>query len=59
MKTLLKQYGGLALIVIGAILLVVCYAAHCQSNGELLTGLAFVVLGFIMHIWLQKHGEKY
>ena len=56
---ILKQYGGLALIVIGAILLVVCYIAHCQSNGELLTGLALVVGGYILHIWLQKHAEKY
>jgi len=59
MKALLKLYGGLALILFGAILLIVCYLFHCQSNGELLTGLALVVTGFILHIWLQKHGEKY
>ena len=60
--TVVKEYRtlwGLALILLGAILLVVCYVAHWQSNAELLTGLGLVVLGFILHIWLQKHGEKY
>ena len=56
---ILKLYGGLALIVIGAILLVVCYVADCQSNAELLTGLLLVVAGYFLHIWLQKHAEKY
>ncbi len=56
---ILKLYGGLALILIGAILLVVCYVAKCESNAELLIGLMFIVLGFILHIWQQKRGEKY
>ena len=55
----LKQYGGLALILIGAILLVVCYVARCESNTELLIGLTLIVLGFLLHIKLQKRGEKY
>jgi len=50
---------GLALMGIGAILLLVCYLAHCESNTELLIGLMFIVLGFILHIWQQKKGEKY
>ena len=56
---MLKQYGGLALIFIGAILLIVCKVAGWQSNIELLTGLLLVVAGYFLHIWLQKHGEKY
>ncbi len=56
---ILKLYGGLALIVFGAILLVVCYLARCESNAELLIGLLLIVLGFILHIRLQKSGEKY
>ena len=56
---ILKLYGGLALILIGAILLVVCYVAKCESNAELLIGLMFIVFGFILHIWQQKRGEKY
>ena len=55
----LKQYGGQALMVIGALLLITCRIAGWQSNGELLTGLIFVVLGYIVYLWLQKHGEKY
>ena len=55
----LKQYGGLALILIGAILLVGCFVAKCESNTELLIGLALIVLGFILHVWQQKRNEKY
>jgi hypothetical protein len=46
----LKPYLGLALIVIGALLLVVCYAVQWQSNAELLTGLALIVAGYFLHI---------
>ena len=56
---ILKQYGGQALMAIGAVLLIVCRIAGWQSNGELLTGLLLVVLGYIAYLWLQKHGEKY
>ena len=55
----LKRYGGQALMAIGAVLLIVCRVAGWQSNGELLTGLIMVVLGYILHLWLQKHDEKY
>ena len=56
---ILKQYGGQALMAIGAVLLIVCRIAGWQSNGELLTGLLLVVLGYIAYLWLQKHDEKY
>jgi hypothetical protein len=49
----------MALMFIGAILLIVCKLADWQSNVELLVGLALVVLGYVLHIWLQKLGEKY
>lgn len=55
----LKQYGGQALMAIGAALLIVCRIAGWQSNIELLIGLTLVVLGYIISLWLQKHGEKY
>ena len=57
--SLLKRYGGVALIIIGAILLLVCKLAGWQSNTELLIGLICVVLGYFMHLWLQKRGQKY
>ena len=56
---ILKQYGGQALMAIGAVLLIVCRIAGWQSNSELLTGLVLVVLGYIAYLWLQKHDEKY
>ena len=55
----LKQYGGLALMAIGAVLLVVCRIVGWQSNAELLAGWLMIVLGYIVYLWLQKHGEKY
>ena len=55
----LIPFIGLALIAFGAILLMVCYVARWQSNAELLTGLMLILLGFVLHVWLQKHGEKY
>ena len=59
LKIASKKYGGVALMGIGAILLMVCKLAGCQSNAELLTGLALVVVGYLLHIWLQKYGQKY
>jgi hypothetical protein len=53
------KYLGMALIVIGVIFLIVCKLADWQSNAELLIGLICVVLGYILHLWLQKYGQKY
>ena len=52
-------YAGVALMVIGALLLLLCYLLHIQSNPELLTGLALIIFGAVVHVWLQKKGEKY
>jgi hypothetical protein len=57
--TALKRYGGMALMSVGAMLLMVCKLAGWQSNGELITGLLLVVLGYMLHLWLQKRGQKY
>jgi hypothetical protein len=54
-----KPHIGLALMFIGAVLLVLCKLVGWQSNAELLTGLAMVVMGYVLYIWLRKHGEKY
>ncbi|MBQ3752667.1 MAG: hypothetical protein II864_03865 [Prevotella sp.] len=53
------KYLGMALIVIGVLLLMVCKLAGWQSNAELLIGLALVVSGYFLHVWLQKYGQKY
>ena len=53
------KWTGLALMMVGAILLIVCYVAKWESNAELLIGLALIILGFVWHIRQQKRGEKY
>jgi hypothetical protein len=53
------KYLGMALIVIGVLLLIVCKLAGWQSNAELLIGLSLVVSGYFLHVWLQKYGQKY
>ena len=56
----LKQYGGLALISIGAILLAVSYiVGWTSSNLVLLLGLAIIIFGVVLHIKQQKKGDKY
>lgn len=49
----------MALMTVGAVLLLVCYMIKWESNGELLTGLGLVIGGYILHLWLQKQGERY
>jgi membrane-bound ClpP family serine protease len=56
----LRQYGGLALITIGAILLMVAYlVGWTSSNLVLLVGLALIVIGVILHVRQYKKSEKY
>ena len=50
---------GVALLMSGALLLVVCRLAGWQTNAELLIALSLVIFGYVLHIWLQKHSEKY
>ena len=55
----LKRFWGVALMAIGALLLLVCRLAGWQSNTELLIGLILIIFGFIGHVRSQKTGEKY
>ena len=55
----LKRLWGVALMAIGALLLLVCQLAGWQSNTELLIGLILIIFGFIGHVRSQKTGEKY
>jgi len=58
--TIIKPYIGVALIVIGALLLAVCYVVGwTSSNLMLLTDLIIIVLGAFMHIKHIKSNEKY
>jgi glucose uptake protein GlcU len=56
---IVKPYFGVALMTVGALLLLVCKLAGWQTNAELLIGLVLIILGFILHVWQQKRGEKY
>ncbi len=54
------SFGGVALILIGAILLATSYFTGLSHlNIVLWTGLLFVTLGIVLHVWLLKRREKY
>ena len=56
----MKQYIGIALVVAGALLLIVSYiAGWTSSNIVLLTGLIIIILGAALHIRQLKKGGKY
>ena len=56
----LGQLIGVALVIIGALFLIVAYlAGWTSSNLVLLIGLIIIIIGIIMHVKLAKSGEKY
>ena len=56
----LKQLTGVALVLAGALFLIVSYlAGWTSSNIVLLCGLLIILIGVIMHVKLAKSGEKY
>ena len=56
----MKQYIGIALVVAGALLLIVSYiAGWTSSNIVLLTGLIIIILGVVWHVKYIKFAEKY
>ena len=56
---LIRQYGGVALIIIGALLLFTDYMSWLTGNTVLLTGLFLIILGIILYVWMQKRAGKY
>jgi len=55
-----KRLLGVALVLAGALFLIVCFlAGWTSSNWVLLTGLIIILLGIMMHVKLGKSGEKY
>ena len=60
MMTGLKSYLGVALVIIGALLLMVGYiAGWTSSNLVLLAGLILIIIGAVQYIRQQKKSEKY
>ena len=56
----LGSYMGVALILVGALLLIVGYiAGWTSSNLVLLAGLILIIIGVVQHIRQQKKSEKY
>ena len=59
-RNLINTYLGVALVITGALLLIVSYlAGFTDNNLVLLTGLIIIVLGAVLHVRHQKKGEKY
>ena len=50
---------GKALVMAGALLLLLCYVTDRESNAELLAGLILIILGLIYDVWQLKRGAKY
>jgi len=56
----IRQLTGVALVIIGALFLIVAYlAGGTSSNIVLLIALIIIIIGVIMHVKLAKSGEKY
>ena len=56
----IKTYLGVALIVVGALLLGIGFIAGLTSNNfVLLGGLLMIIIGVVLHVKQQKKGEKY
>ena len=56
----LRQLTGVALVIIGALFLIIAYmVGWTASNIVLLIGLIIIIIGILMHVKLVKSGEKY
>jgi hypothetical protein len=60
MNNRLKQLIGVALVIIGALFLIVAYlVGWTSSNLVLLSALLVIIIGIILHVKLTKSSEKY
>ena len=60
MNNSLKQLIGVALVMAGALFLIVAYLlGWTSSNWVLLSALLMIIIGIILHVKLTKSGEKY
>ena len=57
---ILKETAGLALILLGIMLLATSYLLHISFfNIQLLLPLFFIFIGVIIHVLMQKHDSRY
>ena len=55
-----KQLIGVALVMAGALFLIIAYLLDWTSNNfVLLGGLLIIIIGVILHVKLTKSGGKY
>ena len=55
-----KQLIGVALVMAGALFLIIAFLADwTSSNLVLLFGLIIILIGLILHVKYAKSGEKY
>ena len=55
-----KQLIGVALVMAGALFLIIAYVAGwTSSNLVLLFGLIIILIGLFLHVKYAKTGEKY
>ena len=55
-----KSIVGVALVLAGALLLIIAYlAGWTSSNIVLLLGLIIIIIGLFLHVKLSKSAEKY
>ena len=60
LRHLFNTYLGEALVITGALLLIVSYlVGFTRYNLVLFTGLIIIILGAVLHVRQQKKGEKY
>ncbi|MBQ9668456.1 MAG: hypothetical protein IJV45_06935 [Prevotella sp.] len=56
----LRKYGGLALIIIGVLLLTGLHLAHFTVvNALLLIPLGLILTGVVLHVWMMKRDSRY
>ena len=60
MKSSFKGLIGVALVIIGALFLMIAFlAGWTSSNLVLLLGLIIIIIGLFLHVKLSKSAEKY
>ena len=56
----MNKWIGVALVIAGALFLIVAYLAdRTSSNLVLLLGLIIIFIGLVLHVKYAKSGEKY
>jgi len=56
----LQKYIGIALIVVGSLMLILLQVCHFTFvNALLLLPLGFIIAGVVIHVWMIKRESRY